>query len=65
MTGESDLPQDLATRADDLLHTRPNAGQLAALANQPSGVLLQLDPELPGRAGVPRSAILELYELRS
>ena len=31
MTGESDLPPDLATRADDLLHTRPNAGQLAGM----------------------------------
>ncbi len=31
MTGESDLPQGLATRADDLLHTRPNAGQLAGM----------------------------------
>ncbi len=30
MTGESDLPPDLATRADDLLHTRPNAGRSRA-----------------------------------
>ena len=31
MTGESDLPPDLATRADDLLHSRPNADQLAGM----------------------------------
>jgi hypothetical protein len=31
MTGESDLPPDLATRADDLLNTRPNAGLLAGM----------------------------------
>ena len=31
MTGESDLPPDLATRADELLHSRPNAGQLAGM----------------------------------
>jgi len=34
MTGESDLPPDLATRADELLHTRRNAGQLAAMATE-------------------------------
>jgi len=34
MTGESDLPPDLATRADELLHTRPNAGQLAGMATE-------------------------------
>ena len=32
MTGESDLPPDLATRADDLLRTRPNADQLAGMS---------------------------------
>lgn len=31
MTGESDLPPNLATRADDLLHSRPNADQLAGM----------------------------------
>ena len=30
MTGQSDLPPDLADRADELLHTRPNADQLAS-----------------------------------
>ncbi len=30
MTGESDLPPDLATRADDLLHTRPTRASLRA-----------------------------------
>ena len=32
MSGESDLPPDIAIRADELLHTRPNAGQLAGMA---------------------------------
>ena len=31
MTGESDLPPDLATRADELLHMRPNANLLAGM----------------------------------
>ncbi len=31
MTGESGLPPDVATRADDLLRTRPNADQLAGM----------------------------------
>jgi alkylhydroperoxidase/carboxymuconolactone decarboxylase family protein YurZ len=31
MTGESDLPPDLATRADELLQTRPNADLLAGM----------------------------------
>jgi 4-carboxymuconolactone decarboxylase len=34
MTGESDLPPGLATGADELLHTRPNAGQLAGMATE-------------------------------
>ena len=34
MTAESDLPPDLAIRADELLHTRPNAGQLAGMATE-------------------------------
>jgi alkylhydroperoxidase/carboxymuconolactone decarboxylase family protein YurZ len=32
MTGESDLPPDLATRADELLHATPHVGQLAGMA---------------------------------
>ena len=36
MTGESDLPPDLATRADDLLHSRPNADQLAGMTVEAS-----------------------------
>ena len=31
MTGESDLPPDLASRADEFLRTRPNADQLAGM----------------------------------
>jgi 4-carboxymuconolactone decarboxylase len=31
MTASSDLPPYLATRADELLHTRPNADQLAGM----------------------------------
>lgn len=31
MTASSDLRPDLATRADELLHTRPNADQLAGM----------------------------------
>jgi alkylhydroperoxidase/carboxymuconolactone decarboxylase family protein YurZ len=34
MTGESDLPPDLATRADEFLHTTRNAGQLAGMATE-------------------------------
>jgi len=34
MTGESDLSPDLATRADELLHARPNAGQLAGMTTE-------------------------------
>jgi len=34
MTGESDLPPDLANRADELLRTRRNAGQLAGMATE-------------------------------
>lgn len=33
MTASPDLPRDLATRADELLHTRPNAGQLAGMTS--------------------------------
>jgi len=41
MTGRSDLPPERATRADELLHARPNAGQLAGMttdAFQASGL---------------------------
>jgi len=31
MTAESDLPPGLATRADELLHARPNADLLAGM----------------------------------
>jgi hypothetical protein len=34
MTGESDLPPKLADRADELLHTRPHAGELASMATE-------------------------------
>jgi hypothetical protein len=34
MTGESDLPPDLATRADEFLHSRRNAGQLSGMATE-------------------------------
>jgi 4-carboxymuconolactone decarboxylase len=34
MTGESGLPLELADRADELLHTRPHAGQLASMATE-------------------------------
>jgi hypothetical protein len=34
VTGQSDVPPGLATRADELLHTRPNAGQLAGMATE-------------------------------
>jgi hypothetical protein len=37
MTGESDLPPGLATRADELLHMRPKAGQLAGMATEAFG----------------------------
>jgi len=34
MTAESDLPPGLATRADELLHARPNADLLAGMTTE-------------------------------